>query len=297
MHPGPAHLLERDLLADDHLGHPRAAEVHRRVALDHDDDVAEAGDVGPTRGRRPEQAADLRHLARQRDLVVEDPPRPATAREHLDLVGDAGAGAVDQPEDRKLLAQCGLRGTHDLLDGARPPRAGLDRGVVGDDHDRSTVDGPPPGDHAVGRQARRPRVRVAAVLDEAAGVDQQGDPVAHVELVLARELGRRLLGRALGCRVRGFQPRPHVRDPRVPDDRHRHLGGQRVGRRPVGRGHGRRGVAGRLAARRGGGLFEVRAHRHAFRSVRVGCSGGRRGSHVSTRLEDVTRWGGRGPWR
>ena len=40
-----AHLLERHLLADDHLGHARRAEVHARVAVDHDDDVAERGDV------------------------------------------------------------------------------------------------------------------------------------------------------------------------------------------------------------------------------------------------------------
>ena len=203
-------------------------------------------------------------------------PRRA-AREHLDLVGDAGTRAVDQPEDRKLLAQCGFRGPHDLLDGARPPRPGLHRGVVGDDDHRSAVDGPPPGDHAVGRQPRRPGVRVAAVLDEAAVVDQQRDPVAHVELVLPRQLGRRLLGRTLGCRERGRQPTAHVRDPRVPDHGHRHLGGQRVSRRPGGRCDARRRVADRRAARRGGGLFEVRAHRHTFLVLScsaLGCSGG-----------------------
>ena len=156
VHPGAAHLLERHLLPDDHLRHARAAEVHRGVALDHDDDVGERGDVGAAGRRRPEQAADLRHLARQRDLVVEDPPGAAAAREHLDLVGDPRAGGVDEPEDRQLLAQRHLGGPHDLLDGAGAPRAGLDGRVVGDDDRRPAVDGAAPGDDAVGRAARPP---------------------------------------------------------------------------------------------------------------------------------------------
>ena len=61
VHLRPAHLLERDLLADHHRGHPRRAQVHRGVALAHDHDVAERGDVGAAGGARPEQHADLRH--------------------------------------------------------------------------------------------------------------------------------------------------------------------------------------------------------------------------------------------
>src|SRR3954452_18885251 len=49
---------------------------------------------GPTRRRRPAQAAALRHLARQGDLVVEVPPGALTPRQHLSLGGDARAGAV-----------------------------------------------------------------------------------------------------------------------------------------------------------------------------------------------------------
>ena len=45
VHPRAAHLLERDLLADHHLGHARRAEVHRGVAVAHDHDVAEGRDV------------------------------------------------------------------------------------------------------------------------------------------------------------------------------------------------------------------------------------------------------------
>jgi len=45
VHPSAAELFERDLLPDHHLDHPRRAEVHRSVALDHDHDVAEGGYV------------------------------------------------------------------------------------------------------------------------------------------------------------------------------------------------------------------------------------------------------------
>ena len=41
VHPCPAKLLERDLLADHDLDHARRAEIHRRVAFDHYDHVAE----------------------------------------------------------------------------------------------------------------------------------------------------------------------------------------------------------------------------------------------------------------
>jgi hypothetical protein len=102
VHLGPAHLLEAHLLADHHLGHPRRPEIHRRVAVAHDHHVAERRDVGAAGGRRAEQQADLRHLAREQDLVVEDPPRAAAPREHLHLLGDSRPGRVDQVDHRQL---------------------------------------------------------------------------------------------------------------------------------------------------------------------------------------------------
>ena len=99
MHPGPAHLLERGLLADHHLGHARRTEVHRGPALHHHDDVAERGDVGAAGGRGAKEAADLGHPAGQAYLAVEDLAGTAPPGEQLDLVGDAGPGRVDQVED------------------------------------------------------------------------------------------------------------------------------------------------------------------------------------------------------
>ncbi len=210
VHAGPAHLLQADLLPHDHLGHAGAAEIHRRVPLDHDDDVGEAGDVGTAGRAGAEEAADLGHLARERDLVVEDPPGAATTGEEVDLVGDAGAGGVDEPEDRQLLAQRRLGGPDDLLHGSRAPGAGLDRGVVGDDDRRPPVDLAPAGDHPVGGQPLRRGVGVATVLDEGALVEEQGDPVADVHLALGVELGLRLLRRTCRGRVGRLETLPQV---------------------------------------------------------------------------------------
>ena len=102
VHLRPAHLLQRHLLADHHLRHPRRAQVHRGVALAHDHDVAEGRDVGAAGGARPEQQADLRHLAGEPHLVVEDAAGAAAAGEHLHLVGDPRPGRVDQVDHRHL---------------------------------------------------------------------------------------------------------------------------------------------------------------------------------------------------
>ena len=140
VHARPAHLVERDVLADHDLGHAGRAEVHRRVALDHEHDVAERGNVRTARGRRTEQATHLRHLARQAHLVREDAARAPAPGKQVDLVGDARAGGVDEIHHRQLVTQRVLGEPHDLLDGARTPRTRLHRGVVRHHAHRPTVD-------------------------------------------------------------------------------------------------------------------------------------------------------------
>ena len=197
VHAGATHLLERGDLADDHLGHARRAEVHRGVAVDHEHDVAERRDVGAAGRRRAEQAADLRDLPGQADLVVEDPPGAAAPGEQLHLVGEAGAGRVDEPEDRHLLVDRRLRGPDHLLDGACPPRAGLDHRVVGDDDDRHAFDRPPSGDDAVGRECPAVVGGVVVgeqpILDERPRIEEQVDTFAGGQLVLPADLGERPL--------------------------------------------------------------------------------------------------------
>ena len=70
----------------------------------------------------------------QRLVHFSGPAGAATPGEHLDLVGDAGTGRVDEPEDGQLLAQRHLGGAHDLLDrclGAQVARRQRRRVVVG----------------------------------------------------------------------------------------------------------------------------------------------------------------------
>ena len=71
--------------------------------------------------RRAEQAADLRDLAGEFHLVVKDSACPAAAGEQGYLVGDPGAGRVDQPEHRELLDDRPLGDTDDLFDRAGAP--------------------------------------------------------------------------------------------------------------------------------------------------------------------------------
>ena len=179
-------------LADDHLRRARRAEVHRGVAFDHEHDVAERGDVRPAGRRRTEQAADLRHLPGQADLVVEDVPGAAPAGEQLHLVGQPGAGGVDEPHDRHLLGERGLRRPHHLLDGVHAP------------HDPAFTIGslatttagipwtlPRPVTTPSAGNRRRHGVRQHPVLDERTLVDEQVDALPRRQLALATNLLQR----------------------------------------------------------------------------------------------------------
>ena len=125
---------------------------------------------------------------------MEDLPGAATAGEHLDLVGDAGAGGVDEPDHRHAGAVGLLYRADDLLDRAGSPRSSLHRRVVGHQADRPAIDGRRTGDHAVRRQVAGEHVGVDAVLDERPLVDEQPDPLAGEQLAL---LGVRVV--VLGC--------------------------------------------------------------------------------------------------
>ena len=118
-------------------------------------------------------------------------PAPRRPGEQLDLVGDAGAGRVDQPERPAARARSAYSvSAHDLLDRARAPRAGLHRRVVGHHAHRPTVDAADAGDDAVGGQVAGERVGEQPVLDERALVEQQREPVADEQLALAARASR-----------------------------------------------------------------------------------------------------------
>ena len=184
VHPRAAHFLQRCLLADDHLDHPGAAEIHRGVAVDHCHEIAERRDVGAARRGRAEQRAHLRDRARRADLGMKDLARSAPAGEHLDLVSNPRSGRVDQVNHRQPRVIRPLDHADDLLDGARAPGACLHRRVVGHERNWPPVDGGGSGDHPVGRQSARQHVGERAVLGEAASVDKQLDPVPGEEFAL-----------------------------------------------------------------------------------------------------------------
>ena len=140
------------------------------------------------------------------------------AGEQLDLVGDAGTGRVDQPEDGKVVSEGVLAGAHHLLHRAGPPGPGLHGRVVGDYHDRTPLDGADAGDDAVGREVARRRVGEQRVLDEGAGVEEEVEPVAHEQLPLAFEL-RRLLLEVPPASPLGSGPQlvAHTHHPAVPE--------------------------------------------------------------------------------
>jgi hypothetical protein len=114
----------------------------------------------------------------------------AAAGEHLDLLGDAGARAVDEVDHRRAVRERGLLDAQDLLDGLGSPRAGLDRGVVRHQRDGPPADRAEAGDHAVGAEPLGLPVGEQRVLGERAVVEQPLDPLADGQLAL---LGRLLL--------------------------------------------------------------------------------------------------------
>ena len=143
------------------------AQVHGGVPLDHDDQVAERGDVGAAGGRRPEEQADLRHLAGELHLVVEDAPCAAPAGEHLHLVGDARAGRVHQVEQRAAAALRAVSWMRRIFSTVRAPQ--LPAFTVESFAMRATVRPsilPEAGDDAVGGQLGVGGVGELPVLDE-----------------------------------------------------------------------------------------------------------------------------------
>jgi hypothetical protein len=99
--------------------------------------------LGPKQANLGQKPA---HLA----LQPEDAARAAPAREHLELVGDARAGGVDQVDHRAAHLQRLLLDADDLLHGPAAPGARLHRRVVGHQGHDAPADAAQTGDHAVG---------------------------------------------------------------------------------------------------------------------------------------------------
>src|SRR2546422_492294 len=147
-----------------------------------------AGRYAEPAGDGPEDAH-LRDDAGELHLVVEDPAGVEASREDLDLLGDATARGVDEVEHRHPQPRGLLLDAHDLEHGLLAPRARLDRVVVGHDADGLAADLADAGDHAVGRRVGLLVAREEPVLLElAARIEQQLQPIAHEHLALGLEL-------------------------------------------------------------------------------------------------------------
>ena len=189
VHPRAAERLVVDLLPDGHLDHARRADVHRRLALDHDHDVGERGQVRRAGRRGSEQDADLGNDARELHLVVEDAAGVVAAGEDADLLGDPGARRVHEVDQRDLQARRLLLDADDLLDRLLAPGAGLHREVVGHHADRPAQHRAHARDHAVGGRVGLGGAGEEPVLLElGAGVEEEAEAVADEELALRPEL-------------------------------------------------------------------------------------------------------------
>ncbi len=143
---GPPELFRRHVFPGDALDHRGAGDEHLRLA-GLDDEVGQGGAVGRAAGAGAADERNLRHGAREHDVVVED---LSVAGEGIDPFLHAGAaGIVDEDE-----GGAGFQGLcHDLGDLYGVDLAGRTAGdgkvLAGQVH-QAAVDGGRPGHHAVG---------------------------------------------------------------------------------------------------------------------------------------------------
>ena len=100
---GAAELLHRDLLAGDGFGQVRAGERHRPLAGDHRHEVRERRDVGGAGRAGAHHRRDHRDHARHFDLLAEEVA--GAGEERAGRLLDAGAGRVEQPDERHPLGE------------------------------------------------------------------------------------------------------------------------------------------------------------------------------------------------
>ncbi len=165
------------------LGHEQLVAQHRQVAA--------AGDAVAEDGRELGHA-----LGRQHGVVAEDAPEVVLVGEDLVLQGQEDAGAVDEVDEGQAVLAGDALGAEDLLAGHGEEGAGLDGGVVGDDHDAAPGDGADAGDDAGGGRPApllvHPPGRPQAQLEEGrAGVEQDGEALADGEPAFVVLPGRR----------------------------------------------------------------------------------------------------------
>ena len=135
VHRGAAEVLVADRLADGRLDQRRPGQI-QAAALGHQQLVAQDRQIAAAGHAVAQDGRELRHAGRRdHGVVAEDAAEVVLVGKHLVLQRQEDAGAIDEVDQRQTILQGDALGAQHLLAGHRKEGAGLDRGVVGDDHD------------------------------------------------------------------------------------------------------------------------------------------------------------------
>ena len=116
-------------------------------------------------------------------------PKSSSSGKTSSCSGRKTPARVDEVDERQAVLQGDALGAQHLLGGHREERAGLDRGVVGDDHDPPARDRADAGDDARRRGpaplgVHAPRGPQAQLEELRAGIEEAGDALAGGEAAL-----------------------------------------------------------------------------------------------------------------
>lgn len=178
-------LLEVDLLAGDHLHHPRGGDGHRAHPLDHHREVGEHGRVGRARDAGAVEHADLGNAPREHRVVVVVFADAFAVGEKARLLIDPSTRRIHQIENRLAGLERALLHAEELLDALLGHRARLHGEVVGHRVERSALELGGPGEQSVGRQlVLAIEVGELAVLERKPVVEPEIEAIADEQFAL-----------------------------------------------------------------------------------------------------------------
>ena len=189
-----AEILGAHHLAGRRLHQRRPAKEDGALVLDNDCLVRHRRHVGAAGRAGPHDHGDLWNAqGRKRRLVIEDAAEMLAVGEHLGLLRQVGAAAIDKVDARQPVLARDLLRAQMLLHRHRKVSTALDGGIVAHHHAFAPLDAADAGDqrgamdgvviHAVGGERRQFEKRRA-------GIDQVHHPVAGQTACRARHAAR-----------------------------------------------------------------------------------------------------------
>ena len=176
-----------DVLAHDVADDGRAGQEHV-PALGHDDEVGQGRRVGAAARGRAADHGDLRDLAAQAHVLLED---PGVAGEGREALLHARAAGLDEADDRRAGAAGEPQHAHDRVGVLLAERAAEVGRVLRVAEDGAAVDAPGAGDDAVAGARLLPhpaRPDVAAQQRQRAAVAERLEALDRTQLVGGLEL-------------------------------------------------------------------------------------------------------------